>query len=178
MARRARGRRASAGDVAPPRIRRVDGPRVRLTLRADWGACYWAEDPLGAFVEVFRTRLLLTDDDIDARELTTITIGEPLELADLTKRAALAAGVTADLVHGADYTGVQMLASDVVELRQGVRWRVRHDLEQELIGVALFGRLGTDASFARDEHAEPISPELQEQAGRAFGYEVLPGIRP
>lgn len=155
----------------------VDG-RFNPVSRRGWGACYWAEDPLGAFVEVFRTRLLLSENDVATRRLATIILHEPIELADLTTRAALAAGVTGDLVHSANYTEAQALASDLVGLLQGVRWRVRHDLEQELLGVALLGPIGTGAPLAGDEQAEAIPPALQELAGRAFGYEVLPTIRP
>jgi len=52
------------------------------------GACYWAERPLGAWVEVFRKRMLLTEAEIAGRRLCSVTLGRDLRLADLTSRRA------------------------------------------------------------------------------------------
>ena len=151
--------------------------RFNPTHRPGWGASYWTEDPLGAFAEVFRTRLRLTDRDIDDRRLTTVTFEFPLDVVDLTKRAALGAGVTASIVHATDYAPAQSSASDLVDVCDGVRWRVRHDLQQSLIAIALFGRPGKQPRTRR-QRASAISTELQDLAGSQCGYEVLPPVTP
>lgn len=139
------------------------------------GASYWAEAPLGAFVEVFRTRMRLTEDDIQLRCLTEATLVTPVKVADLTARAALAAGFATEVTHGADYEPAQGIAGQLVGAVGGVRWRLRHDLAQQLIGVALFGSAGDRPGQARERSAE-ISLGLQDQAAHEFGYEVLPTV--
>src|SRR5918992_5010989 len=127
--------------------------RIHRTSRAPWffdgsgrgrfdpsgtpgrGACYWAEDPLGAWVEVFRTRMILTQDDIEARRLSVLTLNDGLRISDLTSRQALAAGVTTALTSGADYGPAHELADAVQGIEAGLCWRLRHDLEQQLIGI-------------------------------------------
>ena len=59
------------------------------------GACYWAEDPLGAWVKVFRTVMTIVEDDLARYALSVLTIDEPIEVADLSDRRGLAAGATA-----------------------------------------------------------------------------------
>lgn len=139
------------------------------------GASYWAEAPLGAFVEVFRTRMRLTEADIRLRCLTEATLKAPVKTADLTARAALAAGFATEVTHGADYGPAQQIAGQLVRLVGGVRWRLRHDLAQELVGVALFGNAGDRPRYAREQSSE-ISLDLQDLAAQEFGYEVLPAV--
>lgn len=94
--------------------------------------------------------MTLLEDDVRLRAITTMVVAEPLEGVDLTDRRALAAGVTAALTAGADYVESHDLAGRAHAVAAGVRWRLRHDLAQELIGVGLFGPIGprSDAHFA------------------------------
>ena len=80
------------------------------------GICYWAEDPLGAWVEVFRTKTVLTQAEIDDRRLATLTIDDEISVIDLTQRKGLVAGVTATLVAGSDYSDSQALLSEPIPL--------------------------------------------------------------
>ena len=139
------------------------------------GACYWAEHPLGAWVESFRTRMLLSEDEVRLQSLSSLELTRPVVVIDLADRRALAAGVTVALTAGADYAESQAIASMLQGLVAGVRWRVRHDLAQELIGVALFGPRGSHAD-AELGHATTarIGPQLIRAAEDAFGYCVLP----
>jgi len=102
------------------------------------GACYWAERPLGAFVEAFRTAMALTEADVAARSLSTIVLEHELVVANLTVKRALAA----ELTTAADYTAPQQLACDLQGTLEGIRYRMRHDLSQQLIAVAWFGPAG------------------------------------
>lgn len=139
------------------------------------GSCYWAEDPLGAWVESFRTRILLSEAEVRLQAISTVELDEPLEVVDLTDRRALGAGATAALTSGADYGESQAVAAMLQGVVGGVRWRVRHDLEQRLIGVAVFGPRGSrPEGHWGPTNTEPISRELIRSAEDAFGYRVLP----
>lgn len=142
------------------------------------GACYWAEEPLAGWVEVFRTRMLLPESEIRARALSSVTLEHDLAVRDLTPKTALRAGVTAALTAGADYTEAHALADALQGRHPAVRWRLRHDLSQKLIGIAWFGEAGPATTGALADlpitKTEDIPDDLQERACRVFGYTVLP----
>ena len=143
------------------------------------GAGYWAERPLGAWVESFRTVMTWTEDDVAARALSTVTLAEDLVVRDLTVKRALEAGVTVAVTGGADYARAQALADALQGVAPGVRYRVSHDLSARLKAVAWFGAAGpADAEALAALPApetSPIASELIEEASREFGYRVLPG---
>jgi hypothetical protein len=135
------------------------------------GACSWAERPLGAWIEVFRKQMLLSQADVDNRRLCSVALGRDLRLADLTSRRALAFGVTASLGAGEDYGASQAFAVEAVQSGfDGIRYLVRHDPAQRLYGVALFGEEG---EWPEGDDRE-IPDELIAEARAAFGYRVLP----
>jgi hypothetical protein len=142
------------------------------------GACYLTMDPLGAWVEVFRETLLIDRAELRARALTRVALGRALRLADLTSRRALGFGVTASLGADRRYDASHKFAADAVAAGfDGIRYLVRHDPAQKLYGIALFGE--PEARAARDREwprgtQEPIGDELVDEAGRRFGYRVLP----
>jgi len=141
------------------------------------GACYLAQEPLGAFVEVFRTRLELDEDDVDARRLARVELDRDLRLADVTSRRALRFGITAAVGAGGDYDASQVFASGAAAAGyDGVRWWVRHDPAQRLVGVALFGPAGALLPGASPPPAvsHKLDTRLLEEARRKFGYRVLP----
>lgn len=112
------------------------------------------------------------------RSLPSVTLGRSIRLADLTSRRALSFGVTASVGANERYDESQAFAVRAVELGfGGVRYLVRHDLRQRLYGVALFappgdpGAQSPDWPYAADG---PIPAKLVAEAGRAFGYRVLP----
>jgi hypothetical protein len=142
------------------------------------GACYWAEDELGAWIEVFRTRMTLTDVDLASYSISCVTLSRPLLTIDLTQRLALQAGVTAAFTAGSDYGPAHDLANELQGTSfQAVRWRLRHDLAQALIGLALFGPVGSHPDCALIGMPQPsessISDDLIARAKADFGYEVL-----
>jgi hypothetical protein len=152
--------------------------RFNPTGASDRGACCWAEKPLGAFVEAFRTLRTLTDADVAARSLSEIELVEDLVVGNLTVKQALAAGVTAAITSGPDYTEPQQLASDVQGVLHGLRYRARHDLSQQLIAIAWFGAAGSPTATELDHLPTPateaIPAAVVAEAERLFGYEVLP----
>jgi hypothetical protein len=142
------------------------------------GACHLAERDLGAWVEVFRTALVIAEGDVRDRRLCSPALSRDLTLADATSRSALAFGVTASLGAGEDYRpGHEFAAAAAHEGFAGVRYFVRHDPSQNLVGVALFGPAGAAAANDADWPAKPdiaISQELIDAAADAFGYRVVP----
>lgn len=155
-----------------------DQGRFNPTGAPDRGACYWAEKPLGAFVEAFRTLRTLTQADVVARSLSEIELADDLVVGNLTVKKALAAGVTTAITSGPDYAEPQQLASDVQGTLDGLRYRVRHDLSQQLIAIAWFGPAGRPTGPALGRLPAPVSAalpaDLVATAEGQFGYEVLP----
>jgi hypothetical protein len=142
------------------------------------GACYWAEEPLGAWVEVFRTRMLLTASDLATRRLSVASLGRDVMVRDLASRRALKAGITGALTGGGDYTDAHALADALQSSAPALRWRLRHDLGGKLIGVAWFGEEGPASRRGLADlpatTTEKIPDDLVTKASRTFGYEVLP----
>lgn len=140
------------------------------------GAAYWADQPLAAWVEHFRTRRFLAEHDVARAALSAVSLKAPFTVIDLTRRRGLAAGVTASLTAGASYEAAQSLASRIAAGgRHGVRWRVRHDLSASLIGIALFGPAGPKPPRGLSRpRTRPIPASLVVEAEREFGYRVVP----
>jgi hypothetical protein len=72
----------------------------RFDLSPPRGTCYLAEEPLGAFVEVFRTTALVSE--VRARRLSVLRLDRPLVLANCTSRRVRAFDVTAAIHAGQD----------------------------------------------------------------------------
>lgn len=143
------------------------------------GASYWALDPLGAWIEVFRARMQLTDEDISERRLTVATLNHPLVVVDLAVARALKSGITAALTGGADYTAAQQLAGQIQDTERAVRWRLRHDVRGKSLGLALFGPAGSAApAGVHTSEPEGLPAGLVDHAASVFGYEVLPNPLP
>jgi RES domain len=143
------------------------------------GACYFAERPLGAWVDVFRKTMLLAEDEVLERSLYQARLGRDLRLADVTSRRALQFGITASIGANEDYTESHTFAADALAAGfAGIRYLVRHDPAQRLYGLALFGEPGESRPTANLEGWEstdrPIPDDLVSEARRLFDYRVLP----
>lgn len=142
------------------------------------GACYLAERPLGAWVEVFRKQMVLAEAELLHRTLLAVELGRDLRLADLTSRRALGFGVTAALRADERYDDSQAFAVQAAQAGfDGIRSLVRHDPAQQLYGIAVFGPVGAPDSADPDwPHSEnrPIPDALVADAVRRFGYRVVP----
>jgi RES domain len=137
------------------------------------GACYLAERPLGAWVEVFRKRMLLSEAEVAGRSLLSVELGRDLRLANLASRRALGFGVTASLGADQDYGDSQAFAVQAAAAGfDGIRYLVRHDPGQRLYGLAVFGDAGEPGW--PEAHDGPIPGDLVTDAARVFGYRVLP----
>jgi RES domain-containing protein len=142
------------------------------------GACYLAEVPIGAWLELFRKQMILDEADVAARRLLSVELGRDLRLADLTSRRALGFGVTASLGANERYDDSQAFAAQAPNAGfDGIRYLLRHDPAQRLYALALFATAGVpdraDRGWPR-EHDEPITEDLIGEARVRFGYRVLP----
>jgi RES domain-containing protein len=178
-------RRTLRGDVALYRIHHrergpwwfsSDGAGRFDPIGTGLGACYLAAEPLGAWVEVFRQQMQLSERAVSDRAFLTVTLGTNVRLADLTSRRALQFGVTASLGADEDYTGSHQFATRAVEAGfAGVRYFLRHDPAQKLYGIALFGDPAGTAGPAEATGADaPIPQTLVDEAQARFGYRIVP----
>jgi RES domain-containing protein len=142
------------------------------------GACYLAEDQLGAWVEVFRRTMVIAEVDIHARLLFSVSLGRDLRLADLTSRRALSFGATASLGADEDYDPSHAFAVGALDAGfDGIRYLLRHDPAQRLYGIALFADEGEPDPADPDWPAGldiSIPDDLVERTRRLFRYRVLP----
>jgi hypothetical protein len=142
------------------------------------GSCYFAKEPIGAWVEVFRKQILLADDEVRQRSLFKLRTGRDLKLADITSRRALQFGVTASLGANEDYAASHAFAADALASGfDGIRYLVRHDPAQKLYGYAIFGQPGSGAGALAPVAIgldDPIADPLADEARRLFNYRVLP----
>jgi hypothetical protein len=139
------------------------------------GTCYLALDDLGAFIEVFRRPKIISPKEIaDRLHLEAILAGRPpLQLANTTTRAAHPFGVTAAIGASQEYPKTQEWAEAFWGHGfDGVLYRVSHDPEQTLLGVALFGLAG-DQSDRYPGGSHPLTDELLYRAQNEFHYEIV-----
>ena len=143
----------------------------RFDLPAPEGTCYLAEDPLGAFVEVFR-RTFVREYQVHQRRLATVRIPRRVRVADTTRAEARRFGVTLELVGSVDYDRTQQWAAAFRDAGfGGIRYRIRHDPTGNLIAIALFGAEGEGDWPAKSVR---IPDAIVAEAQRRFGLRVLP----
>lgn len=136
------------------------------------GTCYFAEEELGSFVEIFRDTAPIALTATSERGTSVCTFGGELLLADCTARTARGFGITAELHSGRDYSRPQAWAVALALAGfDGMRYFVSHDPAQNLTGVALFGTVGDVPGHS---HLRDIDPEVLAAAERQFGLRVLP----
>jgi hypothetical protein len=149
----------------------------RFDLAPPRGTCYLAEDPLGAFVEVFRETRLVPEEEVRRRSISHLTLPRLLRLADCAARKARMFGLTAAIHSTPDFALTRAWAAAFAAAGfDGVRYLVSHDPAQRLAGYALFGDAGDAAEAASWPPGEPaaIGSDLLRAARRQFGLLVVP----
>lgn len=149
----------------------------RFDLPPPRGTLYAAADPLGAYVEVFRHIRFVPEEEVAARRLSTLATRRDMSLADGTARRTLAFGLTGALHTTPAYIETQAWAAALAAAGfDGLRYLVRHDPAQRLVGFALFGAAGAAAAGGDWEVAStrPISDALIRQVQDRFGLSILP----
>ena len=151
----------------------------RFDLESPSGTCHLSTEPIGAFLEVVRDTAVVHEDDVLERSLSAVFVRRKLRLADATHRRARGFGVTAGLHSSPDYALTQRWAAALAEAGfEGVRYLLSHDPSQRLIGIALFGTMGSPdpRSQWRIASTAPLSADLLNRAFDRFGIRVLPSI--
>lgn len=146
----------------------------RFDLTEPRGTLYLAERDIGAFVEVFRDFGVANLAPVAARRLSALRAPRALRLADCTSPRARGFGVTAEIHATDDYERTQSWAAafDAAGFH-GIRYLVRHDPSERLVGIAVSGR-GGQARGWRVRSTEAIPSALLSQAARRFGIRVAP----
>lgn len=147
----------------------------RFDLAAPLGTCYLGEDPLASFVEVFREVAIVAETLVATKALSWLRPRRLWRLADVTNPLSRRFGVTGEIHTTTDYELTQAWAQGFAQAGfDGVRYRVRHDPAQQLVGVALFGPSGLhDDAFVLEQRSS-IPVAVVDAAWDRFGIEVLP----
>lgn len=150
---------------------RFDPP---IASRELFGSCYLAEHRITAFIEKFGDLRLVSQERVDAHQLSFLQV-PATRLADLTDRRALGWGVTGELATGSDYAGAQEWAQRLFQAGFGGLWyTARHDPQGELRSIALFGPPGLHTDAFSAARSTCVDEELIEAVKVSFGIEVLP----
>lgn len=155
---------------------RFDPP---LHSRVEYGTCYLARSPEGAFLETLGRIRPLPEQTIVERAISTLAPTRPLRLADLNHPSVIGRfGVGGDLSVGPDYTTAQAWGHALRGAGfEGVSYVARHDPRLEEHSVALFGPPGEHAGEgirAVKEQADPLGDDLLRTMQEVFGIMVVP----
>jgi hypothetical protein len=147
----------------------------RFDLAPPLGTCYFGDDPLASFVEVFREAAVVAESLVVTKALSLLQSSHERRLADVAHARSRRFGITGEIHATTDYDLTQAWAAAFRQAGfDGIRYRVRHDPAQDLIGLALFGPAGVhDDEFITVE-TSPIPPSLAAAAWDQFGIMVLP----
>ncbi|MGH9065892.1 MAG: RES domain-containing protein [Acidimicrobiales bacterium] len=147
----------------------------RFDLGPPRGTCYLGEEPLASFVEVFREARVVAEALVATKALSRLRPRETIALADVAHPRSRRFGVTGEVHTTTAYQTTQAWATafDQADF-DGVRYRVRHDPAQDLVGVALFGIGGEDKGELLTVDTSPIPAGLVAAAEQRFGIVILP----
>lgn len=147
----------------------------RFDLAPPEGTCYLGEEPLASFVEVFREASVVAETLLLQKVLSLIRLRAEALLADVTQPKSRKFGVTGEIHTTTDHATTQAWAAAFRRADfGGVRYRVRHDPAQDLVGIALFGPGGAREDQFRTVSQSAIPTELVTNAEERFGIVVLP----
>ncbi len=137
------------------------------------GTCYFAEQPEGCFLEVFKDfSTAVPKAEIQIRRLAKVETERTLSIADCTTEKARAWGITAEIHSSPDYTKTQAWAAAFARSGfDGICYLLRHDPAQHLLGIALFGPAGSPSGFPAAT-SEPIGTKLLRSVADRFGIQV------
>jgi RES domain len=151
----------------------------RFDLLAPRGTLYTAQTPVGAFLEVFRGRLI-PSAEVAARSLTRLDrTGDLLSLADCTSPEARGFGITAAIHSTADYDLTQRWALAFADAGfDGIYYLVSHDPSAGEHGIALFAEVPTRSHLPIGGiggiASTPVPDDLVAEVQRRFRLLVLP----
>ncbi|MGH9068781.1 MAG: RES family NAD+ phosphorylase [Acidimicrobiales bacterium] len=147
----------------------------RFDLGPPRGTCYLGEEPLASSVEVFREVRVVAEALVATKVLSLLRPRAAIALADVAHPRSRRFGVTGEVHTTTAYETTQAWAAAFDQANfHGIRYRVRHDPAQDLVGVALFGTAGEDEVELLTVDTSPIPAELVAAAEQRFGIVFLP----
>lgn len=147
----------------------------RFDLATPLGTCYFGDDPLASLVEVFREAAVVAETLIMTKALSLLRPRSEGRLADVAHPRSRRFGVTGEIHTTTDYDMTQAWAGALHRAGfDGIRYRVRHDPAQDLVGIALFGSAGVHDDALVTVERSPIPASLIAEAWDRFGIVVLP----
>lgn len=147
----------------------------RFDLSPPRGTCYLGVEPLASFVEVFREATVVAEALLATKALSVLRVRAEIALADVAHPRSRRFGITGEIHTSTAYEMTQAWATAFARADLGgIRYRVRHDPAQDLIGVALFGPAGEDEEQLLAVETSPIPTGLVIAAEERFGIVVLP----
>ena len=142
------------------------------------GTLYLAGSDEGAFLEVFRGRVVALEE-VAIRRLAFIGLRGNARLADLASASSRGFGITAEIHATPDYDLCQRWAEALRAAGfDGVRYSLSHDPSGDSAGIALFGPEDEVAARLAVLDDQAIEDDLIERVRREFGVLVLPTRRP
>ena len=151
------------------------GTSQRFDLDPPMGTCYLAEDPLGAFIEVFQDWMgaIVPAAEIEMRRLSTLSVPTAMVLADCTDQRGLAFGITAEIHSSVDRALTHAWAAAFAQTGfDGIRYLVRHDPAQQLDRRRSLRQHGR-SRLAGGLHGLVSTPSLVTELAQRFGIRVL-----
>jgi hypothetical protein len=146
--------------------------RFDLPPASDSGTCYLGEDPIGCFVEVFRSTVIVPSPEVESRRISRLEI-PAARLDDLASGQCRRFGLTAEIHSTPDYGMTQLWAAALWRAGfDGIHYLLRHDPRQRLAAIALFGPAGAHSQPAVSTDA--VGADVVAEAERLFGIRVLP----
>ena len=144
----------------------------RFDLRPPLGTCYLAEEPVGAFIEVFQGfDEAVPHADVRARRISTLSVPRVFRLADCANSLARRSGITGEIHSMTTRRQTQQWARAFADAGfDGIRFLVRHDPAQQRVGFALFGPAGEASwdAISTDEIGTAVIIDVE----RRFGIRV------
>jgi len=154
-----------------------DAAGGRYDLPEPDGACYLALKTIGAWLEVFRSTVIVASDDVRRRRLLITRPPRRIRTADLGARGARRFGVTGDIHTHGDYALTRAWAGRLYEAGfRALLGKVRHDPGLRERSLTLLDRNGEHEPYGWRWHKKI---ELLHEADdlllamRAYGFKVL-----
>ena len=150
---------------------------------ATYGSCYFAREPIAAYIERFGSYPVTLQDVIEARQLVDISPLRAVRLADVCNPVVLGQyGLTREICAVTDYDLPQRWAAALHQAGfDGVWYGPRHDPQGDLRAATLFGPPGgrePDQVGLRIVNRRPIPHAVIVRAAQDFGLYVVAADQP
>jgi hypothetical protein len=152
-------------------------PGGRYDLQHPDGACYLALSAIGAWLEVFRSTLIVASEDVRRRRLLSTRPPRRLRTADLLSPKARTYGITGDIHTHADHSMTRGWVQRLCEAGfRALLGKVRHDPALRERSLTLLDRAGGHEPFGWRwlQRIEPLhEADALMSTTSSYGFRVL-----